>query len=117
LKALGVCRSTYHEWTKEREASQGKPSALSLTVYEKQAIIDKKKAHTELTHRKISGSLRHDGFWISPSTCYRVLKPIGWVAHQDLREAPWRVPHYAPFRPNQVWGEDWTILTIANYRH
>lgn len=117
LKALGVCRSTYYEWARERGASQRKPSALSLTVYEKQAIIDKKKIQTELTHRKISGSLRHDGFWISPSSCYRVLKPLGWVAHQELREAPWRVPRYEPFRPNQVWGEDWTILSITNNRY
>jgi putative transposase len=117
LKALGVCRSTYYEWARERGASQRKPSALSLTVYEKQAIIDKKKTHTELTHRKISGSLKHDGFWISPSSCYRVLKPLGWVLHQDLREAPWKVPHYEPFRPNQVWGEDWTILSIDNKRY
>jgi len=47
LNALGGCRSTYYEWAKERGASQRKPSALSLTVYEKQAIIDKKKTPTE----------------------------------------------------------------------
>jgi transposase InsO family protein len=117
MKALGVCRSTYYEWAKEWQPSQRKASVLSLRVYEKQAIIDKKKAHRDLTHRKISGSLRHDGFWISPSSCYRVLKPLGWVAHQDLREAPWKVPHYEPFRPNQVWGEEWTILSIANNRY
>jgi hypothetical protein len=32
LKALGVCRSTYYEWERERGASQKEPSALSLTV-------------------------------------------------------------------------------------
>jgi transposase InsO family protein len=76
-----------------------------------------KKTRTELTHLKISGSLRHDAFWISPSSCYRVPKPLGWVAHHDPREAPCKVPHYEPFRPHQVWGEDWTILSIDNKRY
>jgi putative transposase len=36
---------------------------------------------------------------------------------QSLREAPWRVPHYEPYQPNQIWGEDWTLLNIARIRH
>jgi putative transposase len=36
---------------------------------------------------------------------------------QSLREAPWKVPHYEPFRSNQIWGEDWTLLNIAGRRY
>jgi len=45
------------------------------------------------------------------------LKPLGWVSPATLREAPWKVPRYEPFRQNQIWGEDWTILSIASARH
>jgi putative transposase len=34
-----------------------------------------------------------------------------------LREAPWKVPRYEPFRSNQIWGEDGTILSIDHARH
>ncbi len=51
------------------------------------------------------------------SSCYRILKEQGWVWPRQLREAPWKIPRYEPFRPNQIWGEDWTLLTIAEQRH
>ena len=70
-----------------------------------------------MSHRQISGYLRHEGYWISESSCYRILRALGWVFSQTFRQAPWKEPHYKPFRPNQIWGEDWTILTIANLRH
>jgi transposase InsO family protein len=54
---------------------------------------------------------------ISSSSCYRILKNLGWVEPQSLRQAPWAVSHYEPFRPNQIWGEDWTQLVIHSQRH
>jgi putative transposase len=79
---------------------------------EKQAVVEKKEIEPQLSHRQISGSLRSEGYWISPSSCYRILKPLGWVSPPTLREAPWKVPRYEPFRPNQIWGEDWTIISV-----
>jgi len=70
-----------------------------------------------MSPRQISGHLRHQGLWISASSAYRVLKARGWVIPQGLREAPWKASHYEPFRPNQIWGEDWTLLNIAGMRH
>jgi len=90
---------------------------LGLTAEEQYAIIEKKKAEPQLSHRQISGSLRQAGHWISPSSCYRRLKALGWVMAACLRTAPWKVARYEPFRPNQIWGEDWTILSIAGLRH
>jgi transposase InsO family protein len=79
--------------------------------------VEKKKEDPELSHRQISGSLRLMDYWISPSTCYRILKSRGWISMATLREVPWKVPGYEPFRPNQIWGEDWTILSIDHVRH
>jgi len=117
LRSLGVCRSTYYGWLKAREISARKPSVLRLTEAEKQAVIEKKKKYPHLSHRQISGYLRHEGYWVSESSCYRILSALGWVFPQPLREAPWKAPHYEPFAPNQIWGEDWTRLVVAGLRH
>ena len=90
---------------------------VCLTVDEHRAIVARKKAEPQLSCRQVSSSLRPDGYWIGPSSRYRVLKPLAWVLPASFREAPWKVSLYEPFRPNQIWGEDWTILTVAGSRH
>jgi transposase-like protein len=90
---------------------------IKLMESEHQAVIHKKEQQPHLSHRKISGYLQQEEHFISPSSCYRILKSLGWVLPQNLREAPWKVPHYEPFRPNQIWGEDWTCLEISGVRH
>jgi putative transposase len=109
-----VNRSTYYEWLKKKENPPRMPSPLQLTSIEKEAVIQKKQQEPQLSHRQLSGKLRPDGHWISPSSCYRILKPLGWISPSILREAPWKVSRYEPFRPNQIWGEDWTILSIED---
>jgi transposase InsO family protein len=116
LRAFGVCRSTYYGWLQTGMVDT-KASVQRLTDGERKAVIDIKKAQPQLSHRKISGYLRWDGIWVSSSSCYRILKALNWVQPQRMREAPWKVAHYEPFRPNAIWGEDWTILTIAGLRY
>jgi putative transposase len=112
-----VARSTYYGWLQGRKVFLPRPSSNQLTVSEKEAVIEKKQEEPQLSHRQISGSLRSEDYWISPSSCYRILKPLGWVSSSTLREAPWKVPRYEPFWPNQIWGEDWTILCLGDLRH
>ena len=98
LKALDVCRSTYYEWLKPRNASSRRDSIVRLTDAEREAVINQKKEQPQLSHRKISGYIRSYSFWVSPSSCYRILKALGWVEPQKLREAPWKVAHYEPLK-------------------
>ena len=117
LKNLDICRSTYYGWLRAKKPTDATASPWRLTPVEKQAVVEKKQLEPQLSHRRISGSLRPEGYWISSSSCYRLLKALGWVSSPHLREAPWKVPRYEPFRPNQIWGEDWTILSIDSVRH
>jgi transposase len=79
LKSLGVCRSTYYGWLQPCNTGFQRESILRLTDAEREAVIKQKKAQPQLSHRKISGYIRSDGFWVSPSSCYRILKALGWV--------------------------------------
>lgn len=81
----------------DRSCSQA-TSVLHATDSEHQAIIEKKKAAPHMSHRQISGSLRHEGYWISPSSCYRALKSLHWIVSPLLRQTPWKVPRVmSPF--------------------
>jgi transposase InsO family protein len=79
-------------------------------------VVSLKERKPYLSHRQVSGFLRHAQVWVSASTCYRILRPLGLVFTRAFREAPWKTSRYEPFRPNQLWAEDWTGLTILGLR-
>ena len=115
LRQLGVAKSTYYSW----QSSVGCPNRRAvnpLLATERQAILAMKQQAPHLRHRTISGLLRHDGLWISPSSCYRVLAAEDLVEPYERREAPWTQPRYEPVAPNLLWGEDWTKLLIDGRR-
>ena len=117
LKRLGVPCSTFYHWKSQRQVSRRKTPPNSLMPCEEEKIVALKIREPHLSHRQISGLLRDDGVWVSPSSCYRTLKSVGLVWEWSLREAPWKTARYEPFRPNQIWAEDWTGLVIAGLRH
>jgi len=117
LRKLGVPRSTFYHWISPAEASRGKTPPNSLLPCEEEKIVALKMREPHLSHRQISGLLRNHDVWVSASSCYRILKSVGLVWEWSLREAPWKTARYEPFRPNQIWGEDWTGLVIGGLRH
>jgi putative transposase len=117
LEKLGVPRSTFYHWKNQGEAATGKTPPNSLLPCEEEKIVALKMKEPHLSHRQISGLLRNDDVWVSASSCYRILKSVGLVWEWSLREAPWKKARYEPFRPNQIWAEDWTGFVIQGLRH
>jgi hypothetical protein len=70
LKALGVCRLTFYEWLQPQKVRLRKSSIIRLTDTEPKAVIKQKKKQPQLSHRKMSGYIRSDGFWVSPFSFY-----------------------------------------------
>lgn len=120
LAALGIPRSSYYRWVRKCSvAEERKVSSLretELRPEEVGAIVEAKQREPWLSHRQISGRLRERGVWVSESSCYRVLKAEGWVEGRRFRERPWGEARYEPYRPNQIWGLDWTGLRIEGLR-
>ncbi len=99
------------------ESSAGKTAPNSLLPCEEEQVVALKMSQPHLSHRQISGLLRSKDVWVSSSSCYRLLKSTGLVWEWSLREAPWKKARYEPFRPNQIWAEDWTGIVIRGLRH
>lgn len=123
LRQLGVARSTFYSWRWAGE--RRRPSAVdgpqrrtvnTLLPEERDAIIREKQGSPHLRHRVISGLLRHADIWVSPSSCYRILRAEDLIEPYERREAPWDKPRYEPIGPNRLWGEDWTKLLIEGRR-
>jgi putative transposase len=93
-----------------------KKSHLKLRENEIKRILEYKQLHPYLSHRKISGYLRYEGLWISPTSCYNYLKLNGLITPYEFREAPWKKPRYNVFRKNVMWGVDWSIIRVFNER-
>lgn len=117
LRKLGVPRSTFYHWKGQGERPRAKTPPNSLLPCEEEKIVALKIREPHLSHRQISGLLRNSDVWVSPSSCYRTLKSVGLVWEWSLREAPWKKARYEPFRPNQIWAEDWTGFVIQGLRH
>ena len=117
LKGLRVPRSTFYFWKSDKAHKTRPASSNALLEHETKSVLSMKEDQAHLSHRRISGLLRHQDVWVSPSSCYRILKSQDLVWEWTLREAPWKTAHYEPFRPNQIWGEDWTGIVIDGLRH
>lgn len=115
LPRLGVARSTYYGW-RSQPGRDARVAINALLPEEREAILKKKRQEPHLRHRMISGALRHEGVWVSPSSCYRVLSAEDLVEPPERREAPWEQPQYEPVGPNVLWGEDWTRIVVGGRR-
>jgi len=85
---------------------------MRITPVEKYSIIEKKIDNEKLSFRSISGYLREVNIWVSNSTAYRVLKEKGMVGPYMWQDPIGKDPKYEPYRPNMLWGEDWTAIWI-----
>lgn len=117
LQGLRVPRSTFYFWKSDKAHKTRPTSSNALLENETKSVLSMKESQAHLSHRHISGLLRHQDVWVSASSCYRILKSQDLVWEWTLREAPWKTAHYEPFRPNQIWGEDWTGIVIDGLRH
>jgi hypothetical protein len=56
------------------------------------------------------------GIYLSASVIYGHLKAKGQIEPYEWRAAPWRKPRYEVWRRNQMWGSDWTKLSVGGIR-
>lgn len=117
LGSVGVARSSYYRWKK----TQGKPTphrprSYEITAEERQLIDAVKEELPQSRHRRIQGVLQQRGVYLSASVIYGHLKQRGQIEPYQRRTAPWKSPRYETWQRNQLWGSDWTKLSVAGVR-
>jgi transposase InsO family protein len=124
LRNIGVSRSTYSNWrsefTKPEVLFGGKGplepkvrgAKVKITPAEVERILDTKRDHPDKRHRVIQGLIQAQGYFVSASTVFKVLKAHDMVESYERRESPWKKPRYSVWARNLLWGTDWTKIKI-----
>lgn len=120
LKNLNIPRSNYYRWVKRNEKNEIKSSSgVNPRIVSKDELLkidQMKEKNPEMRHRQIQGMMQLEGNYLSATTVYKRLKTMNKVEPYERRAAPWDEPFYEIWRPNMMWGSDWTKLRIGGIR-
>ena len=117
LGSVGVARSSYYRWKKgQGDKSTRRQSLYEITAEERKLIDEVKEQNPQYRHRRIQGMLQQRGVYLSASVVYGHLKSQGKIEPYQRRAAPWNSPHYEVWQRNQMWGSDWTKLSVGGVR-
>lgn len=118
LSSVGVARSSYYRWKKNDpgEQSTSRQSSYEITAEERKLIDAVKEQYPQYRHRRIQGVLQRQGIYLSASAIYGHLKAQGQIEPYERRAAPWKSPRYEVWQRNQMWGSDWSKLSVGGVR-
>jgi putative transposase len=117
LGSVGVARSSYYRWKKSHgDKNTRRQSLYEITAEERKLIDEVKEQYPQYRHRRIQGILQQRGVYLSASVVYGHLKAQGQIEPYERRAAPWKSPHYEVWQRNQMWGSDWTKLSVGGIR-
>lgn len=121
LAALGVSRSSYHRWLRERawmrSTTESPPKPVSVheaLEAEKAAVLQYARAHPAIRHRELAWRMvDEDVAYVSPSTVYRVLKEADLICGWRRREKRSREEHEKARRPDARWASDLMHIRVG----
>jgi putative transposase len=116
LLELGVPRSTYYRWRKGSETGKRRTPWNRITPNEERRILAVAKEFPELSSRQLSAWLTdNEGFAVSESTVYRILKREGLVKRQEIEITAAKEYHTKTTRPHQMWATDASYFKVVGW--
>ncbi len=116
LMEMGVARSSYYRW---RHLKEPKPRARPwnrVTPNEEHRILAVAREFPELSSRQISVWVTdNEGFAVSESTVYRILRREGLVKRAEFETAAAREYHTRTSRPHQMWSTDCSYFKVPGW--
>ena len=116
LLELGVPRSTYYRWRKGSETGKRRTPWNRITPNEERRILAVAREFPELSSRQLSVWLTdNEGFAVSESTVYRILKREGLVKRQEIEIPAATEYHTKTTRPHQMWATDASYFKVVGW--
>ena len=117
LLTMGINRSTYYRWRQGQDAVKHRGSPWNLvTPNEARRILAVAREFPELSSRQLAVWVTdHEGFAVSESTVYRILKREGLVKRQEIQPIAADEYHTKTTRPHQMWATDASYFKVVGW--
>ena len=117
LANLGIPRSTYYRWRQgQPEPGNGRRPWNQVTPNEDRRILAVARESPELSSRQLAVWITdYEGFAVSESTVYRILRREGLVKRQEMQIAAAKEYHTKMTRPHQMWATDASYFRVVSW--
>jgi transposase InsO family protein len=116
LLTMGIPRSTYYRWRQGQPKTSRGRSWNRITPNEERRILAVAREYPDLSSRQLSTWITdHEGFAVSESTVYRILRREGLVKRQVMPPAAANEYHTKTTRPHQMWATDASYFKVVGW--
>ena len=120
LRELGIPNSTHYRWLRRQDqqglgdlAGGGNPAWNRLTSQEVHCVLSTARQMPDLRCRQLATwTTDNQGFSVSESTVYRILRREGLVKSPEMRLAAGKEYHRKTSGPNQMWATDASYFRV-----
>jgi putative transposase len=117
LVEMGIPRSTYYRWR------HGQPNSVNrrrlwnrITPEEENKVLAVARESPELSSRQLSAWITdNEGFAVSESTVYRILRREGLVKRQETQLSAANEYHTKTTRSHQMWATDASYFRVVGW--
>jgi putative transposase len=117
LTALRIPKSSYYRWRQGRpDLGNRKRPWNRITPEEDDKILAVARESPELSSRQLSAWITdNEGFAVSESTVYRILRREGLVKRQEMQLSAAKEYHTKTTRPHQMWATDASYFKVVGW--
>ncbi len=117
LMALGIPKSSYYRWRRgQPDSGKRRRPWNRITPDEEDRILVIARESPELSSRQLSAWITdNEGFAVSESTVYRILRREGLVKRQETQLMAGKEYHTKTTRPHQMWATDASYFKVVGW--
>ena len=117
LMALGIPKSSYYRWRQGQPNSKNRKRPWNrITHGEEDKVLAVARESPDLSSRQLSAWITDkEGFAISESTVYRILRREGLVKRQETQLMAAKEYHTKTTRPHQMWATDASYFRVIGW--
>ncbi|MEJ2048057.1 MAG: IS3 family transposase [Dehalococcoidia bacterium] len=117
LMELGIPKSSYYRWRQGQPDSGNRKRPWNRIIPEEEhKVLAIARDSPELSSRQLSAWITdNEGFAISESTVYRILRREGLVKRQETQLMAAKEYHTKTTRPHQMWATDAAYFRVVGW--